>query len=187
MNKEKYFMIREKEKEKTEMYNTIFKLQSFFKINEEYLNEFKSKDAKEALISIKAYIEFLSINAGLMDTEVNMLFNEYRRECKHEILLRGLNGHLLEPTGEYFCPLCRETFFKFDVIPQSEVVIDVPGLYAHDDPSYAKHLYLVMDYMIKNDIEWTQDNFDEILKKLVSKKVIDFCQLKDAYKVRRKV
>lgn len=187
MNKEKYFMIREKEKEKTEMYNTIFKINDFFKNNDDYLKEFTSKDAKEALISIKSYEELLSIKASLKSREVDMLFNEYRRECKHEILFRGLNGYPLEPTGEFFCPLCRDTFFKFDVIPQSEVVIDVPGLYAHDDPSYASHLYLVMDYMIKNDIEWTQDNFDEILKKLVSKKVIDFCQLKDAYKVRRKV
>ena len=191
MNKEKYFEFRKIESEINDSYRAKWKIKRFFEENAEYISKLKSKEVEEAIKSIERYQKLLDCEIKVKEKEVGVLIDKFEKGCEHDILFRGLGTYDLKPTGDYMCPLCRKNFFSDEVIPNDRITIDVPALFNHESPSQCDYLYLAVDYIIKNDLEWSEESFDIAFKEVITDKHI-YNILKDdgtlkMYKVRRKV
>lgn len=180
MNKEKFFAIRELEYEYDKCKKEEIKIKEFFKTCEDYIDDLKSKEAIEALIIIKNYLELLKAKEwALLDRRRNG-FIEYQKECQHEIVFyRGKDFESRNPSSGYYCPLCRE-YLSHEMVSDDAMVIETPDLWV-EEPDVS---YKVIDYMIKNDLDYTAEVFEKVFKDIIPSNVYHRC--KKYYKVREK-
>ena len=170
MDKEKYYEYRTIEEEIRKAYFLIKVLDQFLKRKGGYISCLTDEKREEAIKIIEKYQKLVDYEANMRKEEVNMLLEKYSKGCEHEIIFQGVNDDTEEPTGDYYCPLCRHRLFSDKTILNNRIIIDVPAIYLHETPYNNGYLYLAIDYMIRNDLEWTQDNFDLAIKESVPDK-----------------
>ena len=179
MNKDKYLEIRKIEKIADNFYIKICKINKFLKDNKDFIKDFDSLEAKEAL---KTLIEYKKTFGDRMDCFYKLAREEvinHRNGCNHEIVFfDARKGY-----ESYYCPLCR-LHIESDDILDNTLMIGVYDIYNLIEPSQGSYLYIVIDYLLENDLDYTKEEFEKALKAVVPNFYYRSC--KDSVKVKVK-
>lgn len=185
MNKKKYLEIRKIEKKANECYEIDDRIDKFLKDNEEYLNDLTDDKTNEAIDRMIKYQKLLYSQARALNSLASEEFSKYREECQHEIIFHDdRGGPYASETHEYYCPLCRDFIHRDEVLDDS-LVIGIMAMYNCEEPSQGDISYDVIDYLIENDLDLTEEEFCNALELICPRRLI-YGNIKDDYKVRIK-
>ena len=118
-----------------------------------------SKEAHEALSRIIDYKKRLENEEKYISEKIGKLISEtirHRKECNHDILIKELNSDV------YYCPFCTLT----PSIIQNSIVIEKDKFNGIN----SEEIYETIEYLIKNNIVLTMEEFVKTLKIVVSEK-----------------
>ena len=183
MNKEKYFEIRKLEKENSDYYRVINKINVFFESYKDYTNYFQSQEVLSAIKKIRDYTNLLEKKATVIGKKIEILFTEYQKECKHEIAFYD-SRDISDGDDKYYCPLCRRHVKNNDVF-EGALIFDVDTIFNCESPSQFSSLYDAIDYIITNNLGDNVTQVVDVLQKFISNKY--FYDVQKHFKVRRKL
>ena len=183
MNKEKYLEMRKVEDEMDNCHNNNHLIFEFLRDYKEYLHEFKSKEAIKAVAGLKEFTELMDLKAKGLWKVFSDKRHKYSTECTHDIVVFDDREGYENDMFCCYCPLCREHIEKED-IKDNTMIIGVLDIYDCHEPSEGSLLFPIIDYMIKNDLDFTAEEFYNVYDILFPEYI--YRQFKENYKVRVK-
>ena len=181
MDKEKFLKMRKIEKEEEKAYCQVGYIFDFLNDYEDYIYKFKSEEAKKAIKDLDVVQELLRGKGKSLGKIFRDERLKYEKVCTHDIVFfDDREGYENDP---FFCALCRNDVQKED-LKDNTMIIGVQDIYNCNSPGQGSLAYEVIDYMIENDLDFTEEEFFKTYNILFPEGF--YKQFKENYKVRVK-
>lgn len=114
--------------------NNFYVVYNLRKLLKNYQNEFKKKESLEALKRIVLFLEPKGEEYDVATKEYRKLKEQMQQMCKHEIVVKNVNG-------DYYCPICKDYFYHS----------------RPEDPIYSSIIYSSTQYIIELNCDINKD------------------------------